>query len=148
MRTENKELLLRDLCGRLPYGVKCENFNHVYGKNIFKVTDIRDNGYICGTINNQHGWAVFDPLELKPYLFPMSSITEEQYESLRESGILSNCSHSYEYVNPYVHGVSFIFKEFKTYSLELIEWLNKHHFDYHGLIEKGLAIDATNLNIY
>ena len=148
MTQKNKELLLRDLCCRLPYGVKCENYNHVYGKNIFKVTDIRDNGCICGTINNKHGWAVFDPLELKPYLFPLSSMTEEQYESLRESGILSNCSHSYEYVNPHIHGVSFIFKEFKTYSLELIEWLNKNHFDYRGLIPLGLAKDATNLNIY
>ena len=148
MTQKNKELLLRDLCCRLPYGVKCENYNHVYGKNIFKVTDIRDNGCICGTINNKHGWAVFDPLELKPYLFPLSSMTEEQYESLRESGILSNCSHSYEYVNSHIHGVSFIFKEFKTYSLELIEWLNKNHFDYRGLIPLGLAKDATNLNIY
>jgi hypothetical protein len=75
-------------------------------------------------------------------------MTEEQYESLRESGILSNCSHSYEYVNPHIHEVSFIFKEFKTYSLELIEWLNKNHFDYRGLIEKGLAVNAINLNIY
>ena len=41
-----------------------------------------------------------------------------------------------------------IFKEFKTYSLELIEWLNKNHFDYRGLIPMGLAIDCTNLNIY
>lgn len=148
MTQENKELLLRDLCCRLPYGVKCENFNHVYGKNIFKVTDIRDNGYICGVINSKHCWSVPDSLELKPYLFPLSSMTEEQYESLKESGILSNCSHSYEYVNPHIHGVSFIFKEFKTYSLELIEWLNKNHFDYRGLIPMGLANDATNLNIY
>lgn len=148
MTQENKELLLRDLCCRLPYGVKCENYNHVYGKNIFKVTDIRDNGCICGIINNKHGWAVFDPLELKPYLFPLSNMTEEQYESLRDSGILSNCSHSYEYINPYVYGVSFVFKEFKTYSLELLEWLNKNHFDYRGLIPMGLANDATGLNIY
>ena len=148
MKQENKNLLLKDLCARLPYGVKCENFNHVYGKNIFKVTDIRNNGYICGTINNEHCWAVFDPLELKPYLFPLSSMTEEQYNTLHESGILNNCSHSYEYVNPHIYGISFIFKQFKTYSLELIEWLNKNHFDYRGLIKKGLAIDATELNVY
>lgn len=86
--------------------------------------------------------------EVKPYLYPMSSMTEEQYNSLHEAGILDNCSHSYEYVNPHIHGVSFIFKEFKTYSLELIEWLNENHFDYRGLIEKGLALNATNLNIY
>ena len=130
MKQEDKAFLLKDLCARLPYGVKCGNFNHVYGKNIFKVTDIRDNGYICGTINNEHCWAVFDPLELKPYLFPLSGMTEEQSKIYHEliggmfgTGVLVN--------------------------LEIfIDWLNKNHLDYRGLIPKGLAIDATGLNIY
>ena len=78
LNTFDKNLLLKDLCARLPYGVKCENYNHIDGRNVFKVTDIRDNGYICGTVNNNYCWAVFDPLELKPYLFPLSSMTEEQ----------------------------------------------------------------------
>lgn len=125
MKQEDQGLLLRDLCGRLPYGVKCENFNHVYGKNVFKVTDIRDNGYVCGTINNKHCWAVFDPLELKPYLFPLSSMTEKQRTS---HNFLKYSAHA----NP----------------IKLIDWYNKNHFDYRHLIEKGLAIDATGLNIY
>lgn len=134
MTQEEKNLLLIDLCGRLPYGVKVKI----------------DNIHILrlGT-HTRVGEYVYDVIEpCKPYLFPLSNMTEEQYESLKESGILSNCSHSYEYVNPHIHGVSFIFKEFKTYSLELIEWLNKNHFDYRGLIPMGLAIDCTNLNIY
>ena len=137
---EDKELLLKDLCARLPYGVKysCDDIKNVWRlKTIFTRSD---NSIFCDGCN---------ALELcKPYLFPLSSMTEEQYNSLHELGILDNCSHSYEYANPHIHGVSFIFKQFKTYSLELIEWLNKNHFDYRGLIEKGLAVNATGLNIY
>ena len=130
MTQEDKCLLLHDLCGRLPYGVKCENFNHVYGKNIFKVTDIRDNGYICGVINSKHCWSVPDPLELKPYLFPLSSMTEEQYDE---------CTNM---------GYSVTERWWSMANYHQIDWFNKNHIDYRGLIEKGLALDATNLNIY
>ena len=139
MTQENKELLLIDLCSRLPYDVKVQFSYVITSPAILKGID--KNLIECDI-------AVCELEDVKPYLFPLSSMTEEQYNSLHESGILDNCSHSYEYVNPHIHGVSFIFKEFKTYSLELIEWLNKNHFDYRGLIEKVLAIDATNLNIY
>ena len=132
MTQENKELLLKDLCARLPYGVKCENYNHIDGRNVFKVTDIRDNGYICGTVNNHYCWAVFDPLELKPYLFPLSSMTEEQKMFLKQQNwcIAISTSGTVET------------------TIEGIDWLNKNHFDYRCLIPMGLAIDATGLNIY
>ena len=142
MKQEDKELLLRDLCARLLYGVKVDS--------VFINPDTKEHKS-CGieVFNATSLLMIRDGLgEFKPYLFPLSSMTEKQYNSLYESGILNNCSHSYEYVNPHIHGVSFIFKEFKTYSLELIEWLNKNHFDYRGLISKGLAIDCTGLNIY
>ena len=146
MKQEDKELLLRDICARLPYGIKIE------------VTYSKDSGSSLRARLCSEGINILDTnilwlfqqseIYIKPYLFPLSSMTEEQYESLRESGILSNCSHSYEYVNPHIHGVSFIFKQFKTYSLELIKWLLKNHFDIYGLIPMDLAIDCTNLNIY
>lgn len=138
MTQEQKELLLKDLCARLPYGIK-GNYQNSDDKLLRSITIVYNNLKPNGMVMTG---------DIKPYLFPLSNMTEEQYESLRESGILSNCSHSYEYVNPHIHGVSFIFKEFKTYSLELIEWLNKNHFDYRGLIPMELAIDATGLNIY
>ena len=158
MKQEDKELLLKDLCARLPYGVKIlhEGWNYEWDQELStleKVTGIDERFIYTKVIDDngeeytsgKHVISLFDD---KPYLFPLSSLTEKQYESLKESGILSNCNHSYEYVNPHIHGVSFIFKEFKTYSLELIEWFNKNHFDYRGLIPMGLAIDATELNIY
>lgn len=144
MKQEHKEILLKDLCGRLPYGVKCYKMTYKPELAEEVICMLRNGSHNCV----QLGTFLYKLEHIKPYLFPLSSMTEEQYESLRESGILSNCSHSYEYINPYVYGVSFIFKEFKTYSLELIEWLNKNHFDYRGLIPMGLAIDCTNLNIY
>ena len=158
MTQEEKDLLLKDLYARIPHGVKIlhQGWNYEWNQELStleRVTGIDERFIYTKVINDngeeytsgRHTISLYDD---KPYLFPLSSMTEEQYESLRESGILSNCSYSYEYANPHIHGVSFIFKEFKTYSLELIEWLNKNHFDYRGLIEKGLAIDCTNLNIY
>ena len=75
---------------------------------------------------------IIEENECKPYLFPLSSMTEEQD---REFSLLQVNTHkdSFLYVCDCVN---------------MITWLNKNHFDYRGLIEKGLAIDATNLNIY
>ena len=135
MTQEDKELLFKDLCARLPYGVKCEYSNLRYG-GVFKVTDIRYSGYIGGIIDNKCCWGVFDPLELKPYLFPLSSMTEGQSKELDEIDpefYLLICENGDRYIS----------MDVRSY-----DWLNKNHFDYRGLIEKGLAIDATGLNIY
>jgi hypothetical protein len=142
MKQEDKDLLLKDLCARLPYGIRGKYIDKFY-KEGMPFDPLVDNILI----SYKNPFSLLNGT-IKPYLFPLSSITEEQYNSLYESGILDNCSHNYEYVNPHIYGVSFIFKQFKTYSLELIEWLNKNHFDYRGLISMGLAIDCTNLNIY
>ena len=132
MTQEEKYLLLKDLCARLPYKVKVQDiyYNGLEPVPIWlldldaqKVRLFADEGY--------------QSIEyIKPYLFPMSSMTEEQKE------------------------------EFNTRSLELqlkviddeimyekatefeVDFYNKHHLDWRGLIPMGLAIDATNLNIY
>ena len=132
MIQEDEALLLKDLCARLPYGVKCEYDNLRYG-GVFKVTDIRYNGYIDGVIDNKRCWAVFDALELKPYLFPLSSMAEEQRQELESLMEITTVPAWGEILSP---------------TTEYYDWLNKNHFDYRGLIEKGLAIDATGLNIY
>ena len=142
LNTFDKELLLKDLCGRLPYGVKCEYDNLRYG-GVFKVTDIEYNGYISGVIDNKHCWTVFDPLELKPYLFPLSSMTKEQqieaniFDDMDMDILSQNLGRNHRDKT-----------NIPTATYNYIDWLNKNHFDYRGLIEKGLAIDATGLNIY
>lgn len=120
MTQEDKNLLLKDLCARLPHGVKVQVFN--YGiEAVETLYEIDLDGYIS-TIEG-------DTLKYsyKPYLFPLSSMTEEQKDIFGK--LWWN-----------THGVYM--------AMHAIDYLNKKHFDYRGLIEKGLAIDATGLNIY
>lgn len=118
MTQENKELLLRDLCARLPFN------NHLveYKGEEYNVLGIAHGRLVlCKPFMsytlNEH------PLveEVKPYLFPLSSMTEKQKIEL-------TCIIDSDYAQ--------------------IDWYNKNHFDYRGLIPMGLALDATKLNIY
>ena len=154
MTQENKELLLNDLCGRLPYRVigRCEidasydtsfdtifqthKFNaEVYGikEDLLDVTPlIEDNDeQTFAEEEVADGVAILD---FTPYLFPMSSMTDEEWEEYQKIRMID-----------WVHGD--INRTFINAGL-IVDWLNAHHFDYRRLIEKGLAIDATNLNIY
>lgn len=123
MKVEDIDLLSKDLCGRSPYGVKC-----------VAISD----GYIgcISSVEFQYGVVTFDDgrqeevVDIKPYLFPLSSMTEEQYEYFTQD------LHAYITFNGVVG------------TQMALDWLNAHHFDNRGLIEKGLAIDATGLNIY
>ena len=132
MTQENKELLLRDLCSRLPYGVKGVEANTLCSLNT--VTRFKS---IVKNIEYK-----IEHLGFKPYLFPLSSMTEEQKkESPFESSLL----------NAFINGYISLFEDEELAIgdvVRMLEWLNKNHFDYRGLIEKGLAIDCTNLNIY
>lgn len=129
MKQEDKDLLLKDLCTRLPYKVICEcspiNFRGTLGEisRIYKMCRLFDD------FSDENVY-IYD---CRPYLFPMSSMTEEQkreYNSLRSIGT-DEC------------GDITYFNTFKS-----VDWLNENHFDYRGLIPMGLAIDCTNLNIY
>ena len=130
MTQEHKELLLKDLCARLPYGVKFMCNKNIYttkGLDLI-VADEGDWEYAVTAKDTA-------PIEIdfiKPYLFPLSSMTEEQKMFLEQQNWCIAISTS---------------GTIET-TIEGIDWLNKNHFDYRGLIEKGLAIDATNLNIY
>ena len=127
MTQENKELLLKDLCGRLQYGVIL-NCCDTVGE---KLTSIDENGLI------NHD---YDIDEVKPYLFPLSSMTEEKkYNNpIGLSQMLTILAdRDWEYITIKYRDLQ-----------KLIDWFNKNHFDWRGLIPKGLAKDATNLNIY
>ena len=71
----------------------------------------------------------------KPYLRPMSSMTEEEYNSMSWEG----CNHVINY--SVKHGFQFV--EITSFTIEILNWLNANHFDYRGLIEKGLGIEAS-----
>lgn len=118
MTQEEKDLLFKDFCARLPYGVKVQHQRQDYLNEVQTIEIISKK---WGEIETESVLGFVD--DFKPYLFPMSSMTEEQQ-------LFYSTDLNYM---PYY---------------QRVDWFNKNHFDYRGLIEKGLAIDATNLNIY
>ena len=133
MTQEDKMLLIKDLSSRLPYAVHVQHISGASGIlhniSIRHKYDKNDNIYdaICYT-NFFRDWNGITIEQFKPYLFPLSSMTEEQEKEYNNL----NC---YEL-------------DYFPHSEKALDYLTKNHFDYRHLIEKGLAIDATGLNIY
>ena len=129
-RQKEKELLLNVLKDGLPYGLQ------------LKITDINKftfNGELCVLSKNWCRLNIADPVKrakvknqtiplnsiyIKPYLRSMSSMTEEEVDEFTQFDVYANG----EYIMP---------------NYEVIDWLNAHHFDYRGLIKKGLALEAS-----
>ena len=129
MKQEDKELLLKDLCARFPYGVKVKTNNI----NILKLgTHTRVGEYVTD---------VTEPC--KPFLYPLSSMTEGQKEEYN-----SVCNKDLDALSEAICNRTYVKTRIAMPLYYGIEWLNKNYFDYRGLIKKGLAIDATNKNIY
>ena len=154
MKQEDKDLIIKDLCGRLPYNVKCAILSE---KQPFTLTTIEVdyiNGHLFNFLELRRGFVVqVYTSELKPYLYPLSSMTEEQsIELFNLFGIslANSIGTDYIKINECTGITFFLDKGFdiETHLDKLLDWLNKNHFDYRGLIEKGLAIDVTGLNIY
>ena len=133
MTQEDKMLLIKDLSSRLPYAVHVQHISGVSGIlhniSIYHKYDENDNIYdaICYTDLFKDGGSIGIE-HFKPYLFPLSSMTEEQEKE-------------YNNLNCYELGCF-------PHTEEALDYLTKNHFDYRHLIEKELAIDATGLNIY
>ena len=137
MTQEDKELLTKDLCARLPYGVKVE-----YKNEIFDVEHVSPM-YEEVKLDTYETWTI-DVSDIKPYLFPLSrlnSLTDEQKKTLK---VL--CDWNDEEAD--AQSILVLYQKHFVMKSDVIDWLHKNHFDYRGLIEKGLAIDATGLNIY
>lgn len=136
MKQEGKELLLKDLCGRLSYGVK---MNHVADNDITQTTLVGIAKNMI-TLEDNGGYATANIDEYKPYLFPLSFMTEEiQDEIYKETGLYDILDEEQIHIEVGTN-LNSICKIFHIF--------NKYHLDYNGLIPMGLAIDATGLNIY
>ena len=122
MTQEDKELLMRDLSCRIPYGV----IVNVYRMPNVKLTSV--SWYDEVSVEDSVG--LYPISEVKPYMFPLSSMTEEQSKVYHE--LINGMFGTSALINFEV----------------LTDFFNANHLDYRGLIAKGLAIDATNLNIY
>ena len=136
----NTKELIKDLCSRLPYGVKCYGYcfkidgNHCecYGTLDSIKLGVWYPFHLSNRMSINNGATYEETFsEVKPYLFPLSSMTKEQCRELREL-INTGQNDNNEFMR----------------SLCRIEFYHKHHLDYRGLIEKGIAIDATGLNVY
>ena len=154
MTQNEKELLLQDICARLPYGVKCY------------IPEANDTSILAAVLEDGENtlfnfwedsrkiqyWHQLYISEFKPYLFPLSSMTDEQAEELFGIFGLKCPSTEEDYIKiNEVTGITFFLLngfDVETHLDKLVDWLNKNHFDYRGLIPKGLAINATKLNIY
>ena len=112
MSQEDRNLLLKDLCGRLPYGVKAHGPNKA--DDTIWTLDYDSNVNVLVHV----GW--------RPYLRPMTSMTEEED---KDFAMLQTDF----YVDGWLYPIA---------AVNMVNWLNAHHFDYRGLIEKGLALEA------
>ena len=138
MTQKDKEILLKDLCARLPYGVKVAFFNedlthHSEPKTLIGIECINNLNY--SRLEDEDGNTTIVEF-VKPYLFPLSSMTKKQRYELHD--LIHNLN---------VLAINGEIGDWIVSSSE-INFYNKYHFDYRGLIPKGLAIDATGLNIY
>lgn len=148
MTTKEKEMLIMDICSRIPYSVKVHfKMNETYEK-INNIIYVEDGEYTYMT--NGKSYLTLDILKellnnhldfCKPYLYPITSINEEQQKELYKLGWyvdgdkIYSRFRNYDEVNYKTH----------TDSLELVNWCYKNHIDINGLIPMGLAINATNL---
>ena len=127
MTQEQKELLLKDLCARLYYGVKIE---YIKTKKQYRLHELSEDGNYFSLLHETEPNGVCSELgieyegeqTIKPYLRPMSSMTEEEDTKYRYGFLYSN--------------------DLSCDAVDYIDWLNSHHFDYRGLIPMGLALEA------
>ena len=143
MTPKDKELLLKDLCARIPYHIRVKVW-------------LKDGTTEEGALDLEHNYGdvlrdafYYNKIvKIKPYLFPMSSMTDEQCHKFYCRFVENEIDYN-DFKKYYFDGC--LWNKVLTSISDcgdIIDWCNKYHFDYRGLIEKGLAIDATGLNIY
>ena len=140
MTQEDKQLLLKDLSARLPYGVKIHINSPIEEQNSMELFDVNFDSKHIGVGNEKWAFRAIPIIDdedetkvVKPYLRSMSSMTEEEIREFTSLVFISD-STSYGYLKECIL--------FALYSAKALDWLNAHYFDYCYLIEKGLAIEA------
>ncbi len=142
MTHEEKELLLKDLSARLLYHVKIHTW---YGEVV--TSDLNTFPFSMDEMEEEDLASQLSGIKL--YLRPMSSMTEEELKELNEK--YGNIAYFFIQEPPYYHGLQAQHSDIGSIEIsefsKIYDWLNAHHFDYNGLIEKGLALEAP-ANMY
>lgn len=144
MTEENEELLLKDLCARLPYHPLIKIYNDSWegcrvGEYDNNLSYLHVEAFLC------------DRIEILPYLRSFSSMTKEEKEQLEEltynehEDFVTTTGRRMILATDSDTGYGSAY--FSENISEVVEWLNKHHFDYRELIKKGLALEAP-ANMY
>lgn len=136
MTQEEKQLLLVDLCARLPYGVKAQYYGSEEEMLTVDTIEAIYTQPFVEIVIGQYGLEIKD---IKPYLRPMSSMTEEEKEEYKRT------------FEPFydVDEYGKFFKcDYGEHTIDTFDWLHANHFDYRGLIQKGLAISTEEFNPY
>ncbi len=144
MKKEDRELLVRDLCARLPYNTIISVTNDDDNRNTIQYLVEEDIKDLRSTIS-------YSGNTYKPYLFPLSSLDKDVLEKLNDYGFFKyhdtitnvSCIESNNGISEEIY----TYVDIDTISV-LIEFFHANHIDYRNLISKGLALDATGLNIY
>lgn len=143
MTQEQKELLIKDLCARLDTNLVCSIYRIDYGVG-YRAEIL--SGYCKGDIWDEFyfgddcGIGIDNVSKIKPYLIPLSSITDEQERELSKLGV----SYGEYALHDDIRGLGIMVDEAYIF----FEFCYKNHIDFLGLIEMGLAIDATGLGVY
>jgi hypothetical protein len=159
MTQEEKKLLLKDLCARLPYGVKfkwCDNF---HTDDYYTLIGIKEGLIIGRDVNQDDCFFFWEQDKIKPYLRPMSSMTEEEARDIailhgNEPVDILSIMVTDEYIKIILNDsvyhtiISTIWYDKIISSLECFDYLNKKMFDFRGLIPKDLAISTEVFNPY
>ena len=149
MTQEEKHRLLLDICARLPYGVKIHLETSEYGEligtldAIYPIEErvIVDNlNKVIAPVNVRCGGFKIEENNVKPYLRPMYSMTEEERGEFTKLFCKWYDDELFDYIE---EETEFSIWKHKGISPVVFDWLNAHYFDYRGLIEKGLALEAT-----
>ena len=138
MTKEEKQLLIKDICARLPYGVKCTtnltSWNGIYTVEGVKVQGVFMESVIidCPVYDEGDDEWMLESIIL--FLRPLSSMTEEEKEYIKNRWCYEGWSDAYDLFNYHVIDIN----DVEAFT----DWLNAHHFDYRGLINKNLALEA------
>ena len=127
MKQEDRQLVLVDLCARLPYGVKIKCNDDTEPYTLLSINWNKEIVLIGFEIDGIYATSKQKLADIKPYLRPMDSMTEEEIDEFTQFEIYADG----EYIIP---------------NYRAIDWLNKNMFDFRGLIPKGLAIKVTENN--